>query len=172
MVFDYTDLVKIIYSGVIIEGIDVSFQDVKRMVFNSSIHCGMKEAWNWMLSQDCSRITMRFLDKMNKAYKGYGVTCTRPNLWEELDILNNIPNPVDKACRFFCYLILAELFVSRNLEMALLISNIILVEAGAGLLLVKREDSLWFGSFVYDYCTGRNTYLRDYLSECCIVKTH
>lgn len=165
---------------------DVALDDIQAIL-------NMRDAWKYLLEHLDETLTINYLCKLQErvAYREAlawgelrtgsigisGVTYLPPipdatTASRELSELltAKISSSTEIALELFAWLARAQLFWDGNKRTALLAANKILIEAGAGILLVHDKAMLEFSTLLSGYYeSGNPTQLKEFLYEYCIL---
>lgn len=122
----------------------------------------LRDAWNFVLSHLDDELDLNFMNKVNEnisrneslewgvlRYGNVGISGTnyRPEIpnaqsvTQKLNDLNQIDDPVEKACEYFCWATRAQLYWDGNKRTSTLVANAILIKNGSGLFTISEETA-------------------------------
>lgn len=175
-------LVKAVYDKKRIENIEVS-------EINAILN--FKEAYREIIQALLSDIDLDLLLRLNKVISrddgfDWGVLRTsrisidgnsfvfevakKAEIIEALDSILSIENATLRSLNLFCYLVKTNIFWSRNISLALLVANKIMIKNGCGIIIIKEEFISEFKGFYYAYLDSdlEKDSLIDFLYEKCL----
>ncbi|MDR1088938.1 MAG: Fic family protein [Coriobacteriales bacterium] len=152
----------------------------------------LRDAWNYLLAHLDGQLTLEYLCKLQErvAYRealawgnlrdgtiGISVVAYVPpvpvatTVERELSELLATPlSSTETSLNLFAWITRTQLFWDGNKRTALLAANKILIESGAGILLVSDRVLLDFNTLLSDYYeTGNPTGLKEFLYSSCIL---
>lgn len=185
-----------IYSSCVVEGLDTTVSDVRKMLNNQPISTrsavrlfvrNMYDAWMFLLDNICHPLNIMFIRELNKicgtdiiygagelrschvSISGTEYTPPVPiqaEVEERLQAINSIANPRRKAIEIFCYLAKSQLFVDGNKRVSQLAANKILIENKIGILEIDTYRIDTFRKLLVEYYEGKSDGIKQFLDEC------
>lgn len=122
----------------------------------------LRDAWNFILMHLDDDLDLTFINKVNEnisrnesldwgvlRYGKVGISGTnyRPDIpnaqavMQKLQELNQLNDPVEKACEYFCWATHAQLYWDGNKRTSTLVANAILIKDGGGLFTISEETA-------------------------------
>ena len=151
----------------------------------------LRDAWRYILAHIDELVDLDYICKVNEyiarneslewgvlRYGQVGISGTDyqppiPKVDQVKQRLSEILNPAssatEQALNYFLYGTRSQLFWDGNKRSSLLIANKILIQNGAGILLISDQNLLRFNQELVDYYnTGEGNSLKSFLYEVCI----
>lgn len=151
----------------------------------------LRDAWRYTLAHIDDPVDFNYICKINEfiarnesldwgvlRYGQVGISGTDyrppiPNADQVKQMLTDILNPTasatEQALNYFLYGTRSQLFWDGNKRSSLLIANKILIQSGAGILLISDQKLHQFNQILVDYYnSGDGNLLKSFLYETCI----
>ena len=180
-----------------VEGLNISLPKIRGLLRGNSVsidkdsYSFIKDiylAWKFLFNTiDEYPIDIVFLSNLNKISTGeliykkgdiftidafdiVGILNSEAIIYELDKIKITDYNERLRALKYFCYIVKANIFIDRNLVLAQLIANKVLIEANIGVFLIPVEFLGYFKSLLeVFYKSGNDKDLIDFMLDFCIV---
>lgn len=184
--------VELVYNAAYIEGCNVTFPQTQTILDGAVVNgvavndiqtvLNLRDAWRYCIESIEEELTLEYVCKVNEYVSRneslqWGVlrngrvgvgdfepsVPVRENVVREIDRINSIKEPVERALEYFAYGCKQQLFWDGNKRTSTIVANRILIESGNGVLTIGRGHAEELN------ITLNNWYLRDEvrpLKEC------
>lgn len=172
---------ELVFNTAYIEGVNVTFSQTQTIIDGGIVNLAvcdiqtvlnLRDAWKFMINSIDEPFNLDYVCKINEyvsrnesldwgvlRYGEIGVSGTtyipvipiKEDVEREINNINKIDNVLDKALEFFCYCIRNQLFWDGNKRTATIVSNKILIEAGAGVLTIGKSNAFEFNEALNNY---------------------
>lgn len=187
---------ELVFNTAYIEGVNVTFPQTQTIIDGGVVNLAvsdiqtvlnLRDAWKFMINNIDEPFNLNYVCKINEyvsrnesldwgvlRYSEVGVSGTtyipaipiKENVEQEINNINKIENALEKALDFFCYSVRNQLFWDGNKRTATIVSNKILIEAGAGVLTIGQSNALEFNEALnHYYNTNDNKKLKQVLQN-------
>lgn len=194
-------LVDSIWTSANLEGLGTTFPKTEAILNNIPTETkteevlfiiNMKRAWNFLLNNIDYNNCLMLLRQYNKIvgeglfYDNGKVRSTNVSIggtsWspeipieskiiDDIEELNKISNPKDKALKYFCYIARTQMFIDGNKRVAQLMANKILIENDIGVFQVPvKADEEFKHLLIEFYESGDDKGIISFMKRYCIIE--
>ncbi|MCM1183336.1 MAG: Fic family protein [Roseburia sp.] len=177
---------ELIFNTAYIEGCNVTFPQTQTIIDGAVVSgisvddiqtvLNLRDGWKFIIHSVEAPLTLEYICKVNEYVSrneslewgvlrtgAVGVGDFMPDipireavLWE-IERINGIPDPVDRALEYFAYACKQQLFWDGNKRTSTMVASKILIENGEGLLTIGKDHAEEFNTAL------NNWYLKDEL---------
>ena len=177
---------ELVFNTAYIEGCNVTFPQTQTIIDGAVVSgisvddiqtvLNLRDGWKFIINSVDEPLTLEYICKVNeyvsrneslewgalrKGTVGVGDFIpsipVKEDVLKEIDCINEISNPVDKALEYFAYACKQQLFWDGNKRTSTMIASKILIESGEGILTIGKDNAEEFN------ITLNNWYLRNEL---------
>ena len=191
--------VELIYNTAYIEGCHVTFPQTQTIIDGAVVNgvtvsdiqtvLNLRDAWKYCIESVDEPLTLEYICKINERVSrneslqwgvlrsgrvGVGDFIPSVPVKEvvvlEIERINHIDNPVEKALEYFGYACKQQLFWDGNKRTSTIVASKILIEAGEGILTIGKDNAEEFNIALNDwYMEDQLEPLKNCLRKC--IKT-
>lgn len=177
---------ELVFNTAYIEGCNVTFPQTQTIIDGAVVNgisvddiqtvLNLRDGWKFIINSVDEPLTLEYICKVNeyvsrneslewgvlrKGTVGVGgfipTIPVKEDVLKEIDRINEIENPVDRALEYFAYACKQQLFWDGNKRTSTMVSSKILIENGEGILTIGKDHAEEFN------ITLNNWYLKDAL---------
>lgn len=184
--------VELVYNTAYIEGCNVTFPQTQTIIDGAVVNgiavddiqtvLNLRDGWKYCIETVGQPLTLEYVCKINEFVSrneslqwgilrtgGVGVgefiqsVPVLEDVLKEIERINNISEPIERALEYFVYACKQQLFWDGNKRTSTIVASKILIEAGEGVLTIGKDNAEEFNT------TLNNWYLEDKiqpLKEC------
>ncbi len=191
--------VELVYNTAYIEGCNVTFPQTQTIIDGAVINgvsvsdiqtvLNLRDGWKYCIEHIDDKLDLEYICKINAFVSrneslGWGVLRTgtvsvgdftptipkKEKVLYEIDRINKITEPIEKALEYFAYACKQQLFWDGNKRTSTIIASKILIESGNGILTIGKANAEEFNTTLNDwYIKNEIQPLKDCLKKC--IKT-
>ncbi len=192
-------LVELVYNTAYIEGCNVTFPQTQTIIDGAIVNgvtvddiqtvLNLRDAWKYCINTVDEPLTLDYVCKINEFVSRneslqWGVLRTgmvgvgefiptipvQEDVLKELERINLIKEPLERALEYFAYACKQQLFWDGNKRTSTIVASKILIQSGAGILTIGKENAEEFNITLNNwYLKGELQPLKDCLKKC--IKT-
>lgn len=176
--------VELVYNTAYIEGCNVTFPQTQTIIDGAVVNgiavddiqtvLNLRDGWKYCIETVDQPLVLEYICKINEFVSRneslqWGVLRTGKvgvgefipsipvlvDVLNEIERINNISEPVEKALEYFAYACKQQLFWDGNKRTSTIVASKILIEAGEGILTIGKDNAEEFN------ITLNNWYLKD-----------
>ena len=177
---------ELVFNTAYIEGCNVTFPQTQTIIDGAVVNgisvddiqtvLNLRDGWKFIINSVDEPLTLEYICKVNeyvsrneslewgvlrKGTVGVGdfipMIPVKEDVLKEIDRINEIKEPVDRALEYFAYACKQQLFWDGNKRTSTMVSSKILIENGEGILTIGKDHAEEFN------ITLNNWYLKDAL---------
>lgn len=184
--------VELVYNTAYIEGCNVTFPQTQTIIDGAVVNgiavddiqtvLNLRDGWKYCIETVGQPLTLEYVCKINEFVSRneslqWGILRTGrvgvgefiqsvpvlEDVLKEIERINNISEPIERALEYFVYACKQQLFWDGNKRTSTIVASKILIEAGEGVLTIGKDNAEEFNT------TLNNWYLEDKiqpLKEC------
>lgn len=190
---------ELVFNTAYIEGCNVTFPQTQTIIDGAVVSgiavddiqtvLNLRDGWKYIINSVDQPLTLDYVCKVNeyvsrneslewgvlrKGTVGVGdfmpTVPVREEVLREIDRINQITNPVDRALEYFAYACRQQLFWDGNKRTSTMVASKILIENGEGILTIGKDHAEEFNATLNDwYLKNEAEPLKDCLKKC--IKT-
>ena len=190
---------ELVFNTAYIEGCNVTFPQTQTIIDGAVVSgiavddiqtvLNLRDGWKYIINSVDQPLTLDYVCKVNeyvsrneslewgvlrKGTVGVGdfmpTVPGREEVLREIDRINQITNPVDRALEYFAYACRQQLFWDGNKRTSTMVASKILIENGEGILTIGKDHAEEFNRTLNDwYLKNEEEPLKDCLKKC--IKT-
>lgn len=190
---------ELVFNTAYIEGCNVTFPQTQTIIDGAVVSgisvddiqtvLNLRDGWKYIINSVDQPLTLDYVCKVNeyvsrneslewgvlrKGTVGVGdfmpTVPVREEVLREIDRINQITNPVDRALEYFAYACRQQLFWDGNKRTSTMVASKILIENGEGILTIGKDHAEEFNRTLNDwYLKNEAEPLKDCLKKC--IKT-
>lgn len=178
--------VELVYNTAYIEGCNVTFPQTQTIIDGAVVNgiavddiqtvLNLRDGWKYCIETVDQPLTLEYICKINEFVSRneslqWGVLRTGKvgvgefipsvpvlaDVLKEIERINNVSEPVERALEYFAYACKQQLFWDGNKRTSTIIASKILIETGEGILTIGKDNAEEFN------ITLNNWYLKDEL---------
>lgn len=191
--------VELVYNTAYIEGCNVTFPQTQTIIDGAVVNgiavddiqtvLNLRDAWKYCIENVDAELNLDYICKINEFVSrneslqwgtlrtgtvGVGdFTPTIPikeKVLQELERINQIIDPIERALEYFAYACKQQLFWDGNKRTSTIVASKILIESGNGILTIGKNNAEEFNITLNDWYLKDNLQpLKDCLRKC--IKT-
>lgn len=192
-------IVDSIWKSASLEGLGTTFPKTEMILENIEVGTtkeevlfivNMKRAWDFLLVNLDYKNSLAMLGELNKIvgdglYYGNGEVRKLPVaiggtdwcpstpdeslLYDTINSIECISNPVDKALKYFCFIARSQIFIDGNKRVAQLMANKVLIDSGVGVFQIPINGIEQFKTLLINYYeTGNDSKIISFMKDYCI----
>lgn len=184
--------VELVYNTAYIEGCNVTFPQTQTIIDGAVVNgiavddiqtvLNLRDGWKYCIETVGQPLTLEYVCKINEfVSRNESLQCgilrtgrvgvgefiqsvpVLEDVLKEIERINNISEPIERALEYFVYACKQQLFWDGNKRTSTIVASKILIEAGEGVLTIGKDNAEEFNT------TLNNWYLEDKiqpLKEC------
>lgn len=190
---------ELVFNTAYIEGCNVTFPQTQTIIDGAVVSgisvddiqtvLNLRDGWKYIINSVDQPLTLDYVCKVNeyvsrneslewgvlrKGTVGVGdfmpTVPVREEVLREIDRINKITNPVDRALEYFAYACRQQLFWDGNKRTSTMVASKILIENGEGVLTIGKDHAEEFNTTLNNwYLRNEAEPLKDCLKKC--IKT-
>lgn len=190
---------ELVYNTAYIEGCNVTFPQTQTIIDGAVVSgiavddiqtvLNLRDAWKYCIENVDAELNLDYICKINEFVSrneslqwgalrtgtvGVGdFTPTIPvkeKVLQELELIKQITDPVEKALEYFAYACKQQLFWDGNKRTSTIVASKILIESGNGIMTIGKKNAEEFNTALNDwYLKDKLQPLKDCLRKC--IKT-
>ncbi len=190
---------ELVFNTAYIEGCNVTFPQTQTIIDGAVVSgiavddiqtvLNLRDGWKYIINSVDQPLTLDYVCKVNeyvsrneslewgvlrKGTVGVGdfmpTVPVREEVLREIDRINQITNPVDRALEYFAYACRQQLFWDGNKRTSTMVASKILIENGEGILTIGKDHAEEFNRTLNDwYLKNEEEPWKDCLKKC--IKT-
>ena len=187
---------ELVFNTAYIEGCNVTFPQTQTIIDGAVVSgiavddiqtvLNLRDGWKYIINSVDQPLTLDYVCKVNeyvsrneslewgvlrKGTVGVGdfmpTVPVREEVLREIDRINQITNPVDRALEYFAYACRQQLFWDGNKRTSTMVASKILIENGEGILTIGKDHAEEFNRTLNDwYLKNEEEPLKDCLKKC------
>lgn len=191
--------VELVYNTAYIEGCNVTFPQTQTIIDGAVVNgiavndiqtvLNLRDGWKYCIETVDQPLALEYICKINELVSRneslqWGVLRTGKvgvgefipsipvlvDVLREIERINNISEPVEKALEYFAYACKQQLFWDGNKRTSTIVASKILIEAGEGILTIGKDNAEEFNTTLNNwYLKNELQPLKDCLKKC--IKT-
>lgn len=191
--------VELVYNTAYIEGCNVTFPQTQTIIDGAVVNgiavddiqtvLNLRDGWKYCIETVNQPLTLEYICKINEFVSRneslqWGVLRTGKvgvgkfipsvpiltDVLREIERINNILEPIERALEYFAYACKQQLFWDGNKRTSTIVASKILIEAGEGILTIGKDNAEEFNTTLNDwYLKDELQPLKDCLKKC--IKT-
>lgn len=191
--------VELVYNTAYIEGCNVTFPQTQTIIDGAVVNgiavndiqtvLNLRDGWKYCIETVDQPLALEYICKINELVSrneslqwgvlrtgkvGVGEFIPSIPVWvdvlREIERINNISEPVEKALEYFAYACKQQLFWDGNKRTSTIVASKILIEAGEGILTIGKDNAEEFNTTLNNwYLKNELQPLKDCLKKC--IKT-
>ena len=190
---------ELVYNTAYIEGCNVTFPQMQTIIDGAVVSgisvddiqtvLNLRDGWKFIISSIDEPLTLEYICRVNeyvsrneslewgvlrKGTVGVGefiqAIPVKEDVLKEINRINGISQPIDKALEYFAYVCKQQLFWNGNKRTSTMVASKILIESGEGVLTIGKDNAEEFNITLNDwYLKNELQPLKDCLKKC--IKT-
>lgn len=191
--------VELVYNTAYIEGCNVTFSQTQTIIDGAVVNgiavddiqtvLNLRDGWKYCIETVDQPLTLEYVCKINEFVSRneslqWGVLRTGKvgvgdfipsvpvleDVLKEIERINNISEPIERALEYFVYACKQQLFWDGNKRTSTIVASKILIEAGEGILTIGKDNAEEFNTTLNNwYLEDDLQPLKDCLKQC--IKT-
>lgn len=191
--------VELVYNTAYIEGCNVTFPQTQTIIDGAVVNgiavddiqtvLNLRDGWKYCIETVDQPLTLEYVCKINEFVSRneslqWGILRTGKvgvgefipsvpileDVLKEIERINNISEPIERALEYFVYACKQQLFWDGNKRTSTIVASKILIEAGEGILTIGKDNAEEFNTTLNDwYLEDKLQPLKDCLRKC--IKT-
>lgn len=191
--------VELVYNTAYIEGCNVTFPQTQTIIDGAVVNgiavddiqtvLNLRDGWKYCIETVDQPLTLEYVCKINEFVSRneslqWGVLRTGKvgvgdfipsvpvleDVLKEIERINNISEPIERALEYFVYACKQQLFWDGNKRTSTIVASKILIEAGEGILTIGKDNAEEFNTTLNNwYLEDDLQPLKDCLKQC--IKT-
>lgn len=191
--------VELVYNTAYIEGCNVTFPQTQTIIDGAVVNgiavddiqtvLNLRDGWKYCIETVDQPLTLEYVCKINEFVSRneslqWGILRTGKvgvgefipsvpvleDVLKEIERINNISEPIERALEYFSYACKQQLFWDGNKRTSTIVASKILIEAGEGVLTIGKDNAEEFNATLNNwYLEDKLQPLKDCLKKC--VKT-
>ena len=174
---------ELVFNTAYIEGCNVTFPQTQTIIDGAVINgvsvddiqtvLNLRDGWKFIIHSVDTPLTLAYICKVNEYVSRnesleWGVL--RKDVIKEIDRINAINTPVERALEYFAYACKQQLFWDGNKRTSTMVASKILIENGEGILTIGKDHAEEFNRTLnHWYLNNEVQPLKDCLKKC--IKT-
>lgn len=190
---------ELVFNTAYIEGCNVTFPQTQTIIDGAVVNgisvddiqtvLNLRDGWKFILSSVDEPLTLEYICRVNEYVSrneslewgvlrrgtvGVGefipTIPVKEDVLKEMDRINKINQPIDRALEYFAYACKQQLFWDGNKRTSTMVASKILIESGEGILTIGKDNAEEFNITLNNwYLKNELQPLKDCLNKC--IKT-
>lgn len=182
---------ELVFNTAYIEGCNVTFPQTQTIIDGAVVSgisvddiqtvLNLRDGWKFVINSVDQPLTLDYVCKVNEyvsrneslewgVLRKGTVVPAREEVLREINRINKITNPVDRALEYFAYACRQQLFWDGNKRTSTMVASKILIENGEGVLTIGKDHAEEFNMTLNNwYLRNEAEPLKDCLKKC--IKT-
>ena len=190
---------ELVFNTAYIEGCNVTFPQTQTIIDGAVVSgisvddiqtvLNLRDGWKFIISSIDEALTLEYICRVNeyvsrneslewgvlrKGTVGVGefipTILVKEDVLKEIDRINRINQPIDRALEYFAYACKQQLFWDGNKRTSTMVASKILIESGEGILTIGKDNAEEFNITLNNwYLKNELQPLKDCLNKC--IKT-